>query len=225
MAYPVEHYYLTFGGTLCQDEIWQCGMHFAPSSGENIFDRAFQEISLADIFQDLAEWVQDWDAHSGPGSGFSTKCTLGWARLAVKDRAGLDKFNSRVYYPETPVTGVSSTGHAPQVCYVVTLWSGQKVRRANWGRFYVPMPVASWTYDNGRMDQAYCDNLATRAGELIKNINGEVSTVGVQTYPCIISKVGTGEVKSIQKIAVGRVLDTQQRRRNKLDEGLVYQDL
>lgn len=224
MPYPVEHYYLTFGGQLCQDEIWQCGLSFAPTNGEDIFSGAFESISLSDIYDDLLAWATAWNAHTGPGSAFSAQTSLAWCRLAVKDRAGLDKYESRVFYPAAPYFGVSTTPHAPQICYVVTLWSGQKVQRANWGRFYVPMPVASWTYENGRMDQPYCDNLALGAKAMISAVAGEISTVGVDTYPCIISKVGTGQVKPIEKIGVGRVLDTQQRRRRKLDEGIVYID-
>jgi len=224
MVYPVEHYYLSFGGTLCQDEIWQCGLHFAPSSGEDIFSGAFEEVDVGDCFDHIAQWATRWDAHAGPGSAFSKQTSLEWARLAVKGRDGLDKFPSRRYIPDVYVAGTATTPHAPQVAYAVTLWSGLKQRRANWGRFYVPMPVPAWDYQNGRMDQAYCDNLATAAKEMINAVGGEVSTVGVDTYPCIISKVGAGEVKRIEKIGVGRVLDTQQRRRRKLTEGIVYSD-
>lgn len=222
MVYPVEHYYLTFGGTLCQDEIWQCGMHFAPSSGEDIFEGAFDNISLSDIFDDLASWVTNYNPVPGPGSGFSSLSKLEWCRLAVKDESGLDKFESRIHTAAAPVASGALTTHAPQIAYVVTLWSGKTVRRANWGRFYVPTPVVDTNYANGRLGQSWCDSVAAAARSVMIAINGEISTVGIATYPAIISKVGVGEVNPIAQIGVGRVLDTQQRRRRKLDEAIVY---
>lgn len=224
MTYATENYYLTWGGTLCQDEIWQNGVHFAPSSGEDIFESAFEEISLEDVYNAIKLWFLDYDAHAGPGSGIGQPCTLNWVRLAVKLRNGENKFDARTYVPVTPAVPTPTTTHAPQVCYVVTLWSGEKLRRANYGRFYVPSPISAWDYVNGRMDQPYCDNLAIGAKTMLNAVAGEISTVGVQTYPAIVSQVGTGENKPIRKIAVGRVLDTQRRRRNKLDEAPVYID-
>jgi hypothetical protein len=224
MPYATEHYDVTFGGTICQDEIWQCGLHFAPSSGEDIFEGAFEEISVADIYTAIGNWFVKWDAHVGPGSGIGNPCTLDWASLAVKTRNGENKYDARRHVPLTPIAATPVSPYPPQVTYVVTLWSGEKVRRANYGRFYVPLPKPPWTFTNGRMDAPYCDNLALGAKEMIHDVAGEVSTVGVQTYPAIVSRVGVGENKPIRKIAVGRVLDTQRRRRNKLVEEPVYKD-
>jgi len=223
MPYPRQHYYLTWGGTLCQDEIWQNGCHFVPNQTATINKAAFDEISLPDIFDDISTWFVSGPAHLGPASGIGAQAHLNWVRLAAKDVDGHDIWESRVHYAQAPSIPVPTSTHAPQVTYVVTLWSGENLRRANYGRFYVPMPISAWDYVNGRMDQPYCDNLATAAKNMLHAIEGEVDTAITPAQLGLISKVGAGEWKPVAKIAVGRVLDTQRRRRNKLDEAPVYQ--
>jgi hypothetical protein len=85
--------------------------------------------------------------------------------------------------------------------------------------------ITNTVYSNGMLGVGVVTHMANGAKKMINDINGEVSTVGIGTYPAIFSRVGVGQTKEIQKIAVGRVLDTQRRRRNALVESPVYIDL
>lgn len=223
MSYDCEHYYVTFGGTLVQGEIWQCGLKFAPSSGEDIFEGAFDQIDVGDVYEAIRTWFISGDPSSTPAAAIGKPARLGWAKVAVIDRQGEYKYDAHTHVPAVAAEPTFTTTQAPQMCLVVTLWSGQNTQRANYGRFYQPSPLLGVSaYQDGRLSAGFCANVRTAARTMINNVNGEISTVGVATYPAIMSRVGVGQHRQVTQIGVGRVLDTQRRRRSNLDEDIVY---
>jgi hypothetical protein len=222
VAYNRDAYYLTFGGPLFQTEIWQCGIKFTPTSGEDIFEGAFSNISMSDIADDLRTWMTS----GSNGAQIGSSARLAWAKLAVLDKAGHFKFDPMSEEITPEVMPPQTTVYPAQVAYCVTLWSGGRLGRANYGRFYVPVPsMIVGQQSEGVMTTTNAFNAAAAATAMINAVNGEIDTVGINTRPAIYSKVGTGTTKVAQYVSVGRALDTQRRRRNSLQEGHNYIEL
>lgn len=222
MSYDRESYYLTWGGTLFQAEQWQCGMKHAGDLGSTITQGTLDTIEMADIWAALDTWFKSGSTGAQIGSG----AKLAWVKLAVLDKEGQYKFEPKLYQPGSASIPPQTTVYPAQVAYVVSLWSGQKLGRANHGRFYVPVPstIVGQNAD-GMLTQANADQMRTAAKTMINAVKGEISTITVPTSPFIMSKIGTGTSKLVSSIGVGRVLDTQRRRRSALNEGTVYSAL
>lgn len=220
MTYQSDSYYLTWGGVCAQTEIWQCGAKFAPDGNAEIFTGAFESIGMDDIFDDIETWFKSGNT----GAQIGTLSDLRWVKLAVLNELGTYKFDPRIV-ERSPVTSPVTTVYPPQVCYVVSLSSGQSLGRANHGRFYVPTPSAiAGQSSDGRISAQNANNMRDAARTMLSAVEGEISTVGVGAHLAIMSKLGGGTTKRVTRIAVGRALDTQRRRRNKLQEDPEYID-
>lgn len=226
MAYDRESYYLTWGGTLFLAEQWQCGLKFGPGLGTSITEPVFNLIGLTDIWDDLVTWFQS--GNSGAQIGSAAKLT--WVKLAVLKTDGQYKFEPRLYEGPAPVAPPVTTTYPAQVAYCVSLWSGQTLGRANHGRFYVPVPSAIvGQASDGLLTAAQANQMRDAAKTMITAVAGEIDTIDIPTMPMIMSKLSSapdpnapGVSKVIEEIGVGRVLDTQRRRRNHLNESMNY---
>lgn len=220
MPYNQESYYLTWGGHCAQSEIWQCGAHFAPNDGGPITPGDLGNVGIEDIFDDLSSWFTSGNS----GAQIGALSDLRWCKLAVLDVNGKYKFDPAIW-EAGPVTPPITTVYPPQVCYVVTLSSGQSLGKANFGRFYVPTPSAiAGQSSDGRISASNANNMRDAAKSMLHAVEGEVSQIPREARLVIMSKLGNGATKSVQRIAVGRALDTQRRRRNQLEEEPDYDE-
>lgn len=152
-----------------------------------------------------------------------------YARLDSVKAAAVDTSGHYLGAPvEEAVTMLSlgSSGSVtPQTSICVSLWSGEVFGRANYGKTYIP-----YTKLDNDTGKAYASDAATAAAATamdayLTGLNGVVG--GWAGSPSLhnLSRLGSGATKLVTKVRVGRVMDTQRRRRNKLTEAYSESDL
>lgn len=111
--------------------------------------------------------------------------------------------------------GSTSLNHPPQVSLAVTLETGITRGRAARGRIYLPTTGQSVAAD-GRISSTNATDLAVRTATFLDDLTD------LMAAPVwVMSDVGAGTSRPVEAVSVGRVFDTQRRRRRQLDEDRV----
>lgn len=220
MTYSKPHYLVTIGGTMAGNELWQTGARFCgtgtPSASE--FVAGLAVISASDIYDDAAAVIS-----AGPSWAFPNTTKIAWAKVAAVGTDGRYLSDAIVFNDATPTAGVGTTGRLPnQVALGISLWSGQTLGKGNYGRMYFPSVMASVETD-GRWDAGMGTALGANVEAMLNAWEGELQTAaGVSDLQLSIMAQGaTPQNKAVAWIRVGRVPDTQRRRRNALVESYV----
>lgn len=208
MPYPGAHRVVTwFGDAWSQQEIWQFSLRLATGDSTAAPTTA-QLDSLITAYQPFH------------GSVYISNFTrfLG-VKVAAQDVNGKypPGHNSVERLRATPLAGgsnASSTG-IPQVTCCVSLSTSKSRGAGSKGRFYPP-PTGMQPLTDGRIS---VDNATAFAG-LAKTFLTAVNNSGLGTVS-VLSTVGDGSALPASGVRVGRVLDTQRRRRNSLTEEYV----
>lgn len=112
----------------------------------------------------------------------------------------------------TPITGISVfAGTLPQSTAAVSLWTAKSRGRGSKGRFYPPVQVHNIDA-TGRLPGSIPGVYAAAAKSLIQNIQ---TTLGA---PVVVGSALASTLLPVTAVAVGRVVDTQRRRRSSLAE-------
>lgn len=116
----------------------------------------------------------------------------------------------------------------PQASVVLSLFSGSKLGKGNYGRIYVPhsgVPGAGTPLIDTTTQAAWADD----ADNLLTQINtAAVAAAGAGASIRIMgasTALGAATEKVAVQVRVGRVVDTQRRRRSALDESFVARAL
>lgn len=201
-------YRLSWGGRLYGD-IWTCGLHL---NGE-IAGPVIGTSALNDVAQDITKWYQAINAT--PGS------TLEWVKLNEIDPV------SKTYVSKTdtveklltpPVAGPGSTAIPAQMTMCVSLLTDAKRGPASRGRFYPPPTRActSVDYQTGHITKSNLDAMVAPTAQFIRDLNNWPGVDGAGAEVVVLG--AGGAMRSVEKIAIGSVPDTQRRRRNALKE-------
>lgn len=111
--------------------------------------------------------------------------------------------------------GIDPT-HPWQVAQVLTLVTTRHGARGK-GRMYLPQPAAAVGTD-GRIDSSVRGNMLAAAATAIGSINSALAVSGgVGPFHVAVAS-SMGEVHPVTQLRMGRVLDTQRRRRDGLSE-------
>jgi len=213
MAYAHESMYLTFGGYLPGPEIWQCGAHWIRQDKATTVDNTLASISLEDVFTALCDI--GWGGPTGTYQ-CAPHTTLGWVKLAILKTDGEYKLEPKLL-EKTPVAGNSGSGLSwNQTAMCVSLRTGQSLGYANHGRFYLPTPGYARPANATGITAVQATDLAKTVARSFSTITTELSTVGQEMQLAILSKHGVS--KPVTLFSVGRVPDTQRRRRNAVKE-------
>jgi hypothetical protein len=164
--------------------------------------------------------LQAWFLRSS--SCICSAAKLSFAKLNAVDLNGhyIDP-TTNVYYWPTPVGGGNGATMFPQQCsWAISLTTGLQRGPAHRGRFYSPMPNPPLNTADGLTSSALALGAAQSAAALVIAV---ADTPGLDAlYPwkvLVMSKVGnSGATHPVTGVEVGRVIDTQQRRRNQLHE-------
>lgn len=199
--YPIQHLYLTWGGPSCQDgESWQSGLRFPVPTYPG-------STQLEDVDLAIYTWLSD------PQTACSGLFRHAWTKLAVIGTDGRypDDVDA-LLYEKTPGTVGSGNGHPPQCSVAVTTLTERTRGRGVRGRMYLP-GNNSTIADDGRISVTAATNIATRTAQFIDEVT---DLMGVPA--AVFSEVGAGAYNPIVAVGVGRVVDTQRRRRRSLVE-------
>lgn len=200
MPYPSPHTYVTwFGDAFSGAEEWQVGLRLAqPFAGAT-------EAQLEDLSDAMAALL--------PNVGFPGGRRFLGVKVAPQDVNGRypDGVDAVEYLRPTPLVGAASAGF-PQIALVLSLRTARSRGYASNGRMYLPSTF-SISASTGLIPETDALNAATAGANFI----AAVGLVGLGE-PSVMSTVGAGRVETITGVRVGRVMDTQRRRRNQLPE-------
>lgn len=215
MPFPVRHKLLTvigtaFGGT----EDWSFGLRIRPTGVADV-----PEVTQAQV-DALAPAVSTFFA--APPSLISAAYRLTAIKLApvgVDGKYPPGEVAVEHVYPgglpgNSPVSG---NVWPAQCCMVVTLETALPRGRASKGRFYVPALSSLVDVTTGQIPDP-TTGLLNPAKTLLNAINTTVDVGKV----AVMSKLGvSGTSNYVTQLSVGRVPDTQRRRRRSLNENRV----
>ena len=218
MTFDRRHVLAQWGGTLSGGEIWSNSLRLASSdTGPN---------APVPVHDTMIEWcngaAKDAVAafHGDFGALISTAAKLTFLKLNVVDMNGRyveQNTIEHVYSPVVPGTSAANP-HPTQVTLAVSTTTEFSRGRGHRGRFYLPMPCQAVDATSGLISALNAASVATAAATFIEALADEpgadVATAGMRV--CVMSKTGATNV--VIGVEVGRVLDTQRRRRNSLPE-------
>lgn len=214
MTYPGNHLHLTFGGTLPGSELWQCGLRYRPvGSGTGSWQNKIDAIDLPYLSTHLMSMFADVRMI------FSVQQVLRWVKLAGIGPDGHYATEPKVYELSPGQGGAQTSGviMPNQVSLVVSLRSGLTIGKANKGRYYLPGPGLGVGTD-GRWPAGQLNDWLSCQLQMLRALEGDVSTELQDFKFAIISSLGAGTWNDVAEVAVGQVPDTQRRRRNALAE-------
>lgn len=220
MPYAQQQIYITWGGSLPSTagftgpEIWQCGVRFSALGGVGTALGGFGAFSLSDVATAIKTF------HTAANTYIAGDVRLEWVKAALLRTDGQYATQPRVeaLAPFVQGGGGSANLQPLQASVAVTLWSGETLGRANYGRFYLPTPALPRNFGLPTIGDTNAQNIANNAKTMLQAIDGEVSTVEYDWQLAIMSSVNTGVSKPVKEIRVGNVVDTQRRRRSSVEE-------
>ena len=142
-------------------------------------------------------WLQECRLYSIGADGRAT------AEVTIADQAG--------------VKGIFGSGHLPwQNSMVVTL-QADGLGKGKYGRIYLPPQAQEITADGG-VNSTIIASQTLRLGTFFSALADDAN-MPVQYLPVVVGRTGvSGTLRTVRHIKVGRVMDTQRRRRRSLDE-------
>jgi len=233
MPFPTEHTYVTvIGDAYSATERWQFGFRLTPEVVGS------QAAALA-----LAPHIETWWRGNAPYNvGVDRFTALTSHRLTELKVATIqpdgtyppgEAAYSHFFLPAIAGTFVPPAGTIPQSTLAVTLTTALPRGYASKGRLYLP-PSANYTptVADGKISAALAGEYAASLKRLINAINadpliGNVAVFsrgrGVPSYDPDTNKItytypNAGAVNNVTGVRVGRVVDTQRRRRRQLTE-------
>lgn len=206
MAYQ-PHLRIVFRGTLPGGEVWSTTCALEALGLEGVGAQAAAD--------DCRDAMSTFVGSAGSRTSSAITFTGVDAYQIGTDGRATDQWVSNM---ATPTVGNGSPSSPPQCTMVISLRTGLP-GRARRGRMYIPTMAAVVGAD-ALVSTATQGLFADAAGTLMNSIND----AGVVDNPyrlVVASGVGSGALYPVQTIQVGRVIDTQRRRRNSLAEGYV----
>lgn len=209
---------IIFEGKTYSGEVWSSGLSFAdvtlPVDGGIIED-----------FAQLSDWAQAvFTQFQEPNyqelyKAISASGTVERVRAEARDGSSLLQAAES---SGTAYTGTSVANQPAQVARVISLRTGRPGRSYR-GRMYWPSLTAVIVPGTGKLDPT--NQLATlnNAIKMIKMVRDQANTIvgaGSDIQPVIYSST-LDLVTPVTKVQVGDVLDTQRRRRDRLQESYV----
>lgn len=217
MAYKNTHWKLSWGGSVANGaDVFVNSLHI----GNEVLDMPPLPEDLNDgtgIFASYIALLSDWflrvDTQISSGS------KLEWVKLANIGKDGLYIEDALVRDLPVPVPGQLQAQIAPQLS--VALSMGSVIRRGPGkdGRIYPPQSGTP----NAAGEDASPSNRAESFRTLLDGINDVEVAANVSASVILVSPLKGGVSAYVRKVRVGNVIDTQRRRRNKIQE--VYTEL
>lgn len=209
MPYPTPLIKFSFGGSLADGlEIWSCGLTMDFVGGEGY---------EMDLFTD---WQEDFDLFvtavenfiSEPDARVPTGVQLTWVKAALVGTDGA--YLMEPVEAPASASGGDAGGYLPQGALVYTLVSSRWKDPGRYNRFYLPTSTPTST-TGWRLTEAQADDAAGACHAFLDALDGLGS---VASLVVVASPVGAGHNNSVEEIRVGRLIDTQRRRRNAIAE-------
>lgn len=218
----VPHLLLQFGGSLFSADQWSCSLRIALGGegsivpvGTGILNDWARE-NIDDLAADVAAWMAD------PESKNSTAARLEYVKcnaIAENGRYASQEETILVEFSGTDRPVGTRTQGPGQNTLCVSLLTSLSRGRASRGRFFPPTGAMNIDANTGKVSASDAAGVAVGAQTLLDAIANEPGIDLQSPRVVVASDLGSpGPVRSVTRVAVGDVLDTQRRRRESLDE-------
>lgn len=206
MAYAAGLCKLVWGGSLFgPTEQWSCSLTLQEETPNA------EDPDLMTCWQETVRFLQD------PRARISQQARQIWVKANRIDQLGhyYSKTDTRVYEHPGPnwPGGAVSGWYPPQLTLAVSLRTDAKRGRAHVGRFFPPLPVPVHQATDGLIASEHADGMAQAAAEMVNRLNGALGD-----WRVVVASSLDASVRPVTAIQVGRVMDTQRRRRNSIQE-------
>lgn len=221
MPYDKRHVLAVWGGTLAGGEIWSCSLRLASTGSGPTAPVPTQEDLIGWMESTAKDAVQAF--HQRATTKIHVGCKLTFLKMNVITVDGRYEEEGETHeYLYAPVVPGGSSGimHPTQVALVVSTTTDYTRGHAHRGRFYLPNPALEVDAVDGTISAADANGVAASAGTFIKELADQPGPDPLQTdmKVAVMSRAGAGRTNYVTGVEVGRVLDTQRRRRNALPE-------
>lgn len=215
----VAHVYVTFGGTLPESEIWQCGVRCLPlDAGVRVPD-ADLTTYCSEVQAALGTWF------NSAGARHATAAHLVWVKAAWIGTDGKYPGDETpgIYDYATPVAGATAAAGQPGfTCQALSFTTGTLRGKGSHGRIYPPNVATPATQYGFSVATATSTALATATVALLNALSNATGTIPV--IPAVVPMgpgVSTTDEYPITGVKIGSVVDTIRRRKSAVPE--VYQ--
>jgi hypothetical protein len=212
------HTYLQWGGTLPGNEQWTCGLRLAPPVAVAAEDLPTHEEMQALIEDTVGAIVTTY--FSSANAGINANIKLTFVKFNVIKTDGLYRDAATAEQVFTPLGGgVSGLPLPNQIALAISTCTAFTRGPAHRGRWYSPSPATSIDVTTGLISQAYADQVATAAWGYVTALNTALFDGGTGPQVAVMSRKDLAPAtRFVTSIEVGRVLDTQRRRRRSIPE-------
>jgi hypothetical protein len=205
--YSAPHVYVQWGGKLPGSESWSCGFRMWKQAGTT-------EAELTPLMATISVALQAY--HTSTTAYISGAAKLSFLKVNYIGLTGQYVFqttNEQVYQ-DIPGGGGATAPYPNQVALAISLMTGYTRGPAHRGRFFMPLPMFALGTDGviSDSDRDYARG-AAEAFRVAVNNNSTGHVMAVMSR-----KQGAANHRVVTGIQVGRVLDTQRRRRRSLVE-------
>jgi len=213
MTYSGQFLKITFGFTVDgTDEIADTSINYTTAPG---WTGAVVALSEADTgYGDALTFMSTMLT----SIGWADYSTLRSLKIAPIGTDGQYLADASVFEDDTPTDG-DQANIPPQSTVVLSLRSGFTLGGGNYGRMYLPHTSPALETNTPYISASAATAIAgygrTFVNDLTDWLNDQTTAV---LFPAIMSNVGAGTGKGVTQVGVGRVIDTQRRRRNRLDD-------
>lgn len=201
------HLYLQWGGKLPGLEIWSCGLRLAGVGGGT---PPIDDATLTAYANVVSGF------HANPNTLIASACKLSFVKV---NQIGTNGHYTAQHTNEKIIADIAGGGGSPQppnqIALAISLLTGFSRGPAHRGRFYLPMPRHDVIDSNGQIGASIRDAIRESAAQFVTALNGVSSGAQVAVFS---RKAGAPAHRLVSGVEVGRVLDTQRRRRNRLVE-------
>jgi hypothetical protein len=201
------HIYVQWGGKLPGGELWSCGFRMWKASGST---PASATALLGQISTAITQYHGRPDTHIAPVAKLSFVKVNAMDVLGHYQGAG----TTQALYADLPGGGTGGAQNANQVAQAVSLTTGFSRGPAHRGRFFNPAPDCLPDVTSGLAPASYAQALANSAKALLTDVN----LGGGEQMVIMSRKAGAPGHRAVTGVQVGRVLDTQRRRRGAIPE-------
>lgn len=209
-----EHLYVQWGGNLPGGDVFSCGIRL----GNQVANTGLNDITdaVANAFGAVCG-----DFHGRAGTLISGNAVMTYAKANVVTVEGKYKYPLTHEFIPTGIPGGGGfTGTPPnQIALAVSTLTAVSRGPAHRGRFYLPLPVTPAQSD-GLISAGDASSVRLSAESFITALN---AVDPAQWFVAVFSRKNPGAAhRQVTSTEVGRVLDTQRRRRNALPESYVH---
>lgn len=226
--FDIPHLLMQWGGKLPGGETWSCSLRFAegthlPGVGPVVVDESFIDSWLHGSMKDRVAAY-----HAATGTCINPLAKLSFVKLNAIKTDGHYQYDVTHEHVFADVAGGGDAFNTVpnQSALAISMTTGFSRGPAHRGRYYLPMPSVQILPD-GTVNPAFTAQILGTTKVFIEGL-ADVPGVDIATSPtpAVFSrKLGSPAHRTITGVAIGKVLDTQRRRRRSLPENYSNQAL